>query len=144
MIVNGLHFPFQMVDKVIEKVEQSGRNLTALFLLAGNEVPEGYVFPSDIDAAKALNDEEDVREDTEDIMHDQLEYFKHVLSAKGIQGNAVILVDPSLEDIMEKINDAVIVYTSRDIEQHGLLTAADFKIPELREKLNCPLELVDH
>src|SRR5690606_41955314 len=59
LILNGIRFPFGLLNAAIDWCKQNGSALHAIFMKAEDEVGEGYVYPSDLEAAEDLNDTQD-------------------------------------------------------------------------------------
>ena len=142
VIVNGITFPFYLVDHAISWAKQEKASLHALFLTSGKEVQEGYAFPSDINLAETLTDRHDVAKDNNAILHDQMRLFTDMAKTEGITGSTELLNHPTLEQVLEKINQAPLLFIAPGYGDTAQLAITRFRLQELIDQALCPVEII--
>jgi hypothetical protein len=142
VIINGIKFPFSLTDHAIAWAKKESAKLNALFLTSGEEMPESYIFPSDIDLAENITDIKDAEEDSLKIMHSQMHLFKNMLKAEGISGFAESMNDASLEQVLDKVKTADLLFIAPDYGESDLVAITDFSMQDLADKAPCAVELV--
>lgn len=143
VIVNGINFPYFLGDHAIAWAKREGARLHALFLTSDKEVPEGYIFPSDIDLAETRKDIEDTQKDSATIIHDLMNMLNNLAKAEGVACDAELLNDPTLEQVLEKTKQAAMLFVAPGYGDIAQLAITRFGLPELIEKANCPVEVVN-
>lgn len=133
VIFNGLSFPHHVADYALSKCKEKGMSLYALFL-AGREIEEGYIFPSDLDAAQNITDKEDAEKDDFRVIRSQMRLVEDMAKGEGVICRTELLRDPSLEDVIQKARDAQLVFVDPNFRDTGLMTA-NFKMQELVDNL---------
>jgi hypothetical protein len=142
VIINGIKFPYFLVEHAIEWAKREGGSLHALFITAGEEVNEGYAFPSDMDMAETLETKEDVQKNSEVIIRDLVHLFNDMINAAGISGQSELLKDPPLSAVLEKAKQAAILFVAPGFDDIALLAVTTFKMQELIHHSPCPVEKV--
>jgi hypothetical protein len=141
VIFSGLSFSYTALDLAIAWAKEHKSDLQVLFL---NEEPveEGYVFPSDIDAAEALTNEADAKQDDNQLIQGKIRLIKDKADAAGINYTTQIMTEPSTNGILALATDVDKMFV--DVGTEDRKEAADrlFKPEELVEKAACPVELV--
>jgi hypothetical protein len=140
VIFSGLNFSYTALDRAIDWAKTHHTDLGVLFLQE-EPVEEGYVFPSDIDAAESLMGEADARQDDDQLIQGKIKLIKDKALNAGIRHTVKISDDPSIESILS-IRDPNKIYV--DVGTMMREEAADrlFNADELIEKAACPVELV--
>lgn len=141
-IVNGIEFPFVLADHAIAWAKQEGGDLHVLFLVSGEEMPEGYAFPSDIDLAETLNDKEDAEADSLKIIHSQMKLFRKMVETENIACKVELLIDPAVEQVVEKAKKATLLFVAPEYGEVALQAVTDFSMQELIDKSPCPVKVV--
>ncbi len=142
VIFNGISFPYYLVDHALAWAKKNDAGLHALFIKAENEVEEGYVFPSDLDAAEALSDSEDAEEGDEHVIASQIKLLGDMAKTEDIPFTSELLTDPSLEDILAIARGQDLLFIDHNFNELGILTATEFSLKELIKKTPCPVEVV--
>lgn len=106
VLFNGIRFPFDLMDKSIQWANENQATLTAIFLHSAAQDDEGYGFPSDIDAAKDLKDEEDARESNEKLLRRYIKLLRDGAAAKKVQLTIISKEDNSKDEIIDLIKNA--------------------------------------
>lgn len=142
VIINGIRFPYFLVDQAIAWAKKEQATLNALFLLSGEEMPEGYAFPSDIDLAETYRNKEDTEKDSAQILLDQMKLYRDMIKTEGIPGNAEALTDPALEQMLQKVEKADLLFVAPEYGDIEQLAIARSTMEDLIEKAACPVEVV--
>ena len=142
VIINGIRFPHFLVDRAIAWAKKEGAQLHALFLTSGEEMPEEYAFPSDIDLAENLTDTDDSEKDSAKILRGEVKLFQDMLKADGVPGSADLMNNASLEQVLEKINPADLLFVAPDYGEISLQAVTRFKLQELIDKASMEVEAV--
>lgn len=143
VVIDGIKFPYFLVDKAIEWARQEGGKLNGLFLMSGTEVPEGYVFPSDIDLAEEITDANDTRNNSTVLFDDFMRLFESSCLAKGVSCHSELMIAPSLKEVVEKTKQATILMLSPQYGDPSLLGITGFNLQELADQSFCPVEIVN-
>ena len=141
IIFSGLSFSYSALDRAIAWAKEHGSDLRVLFLKE-EPVEEGYVFPSDIDAAEQLTDEADARQDDDQLIQGKIRLIKDKADAAGISYTTEVNTDPSTDAVLAFTENADKIFV--DVGTDERKEAADrlFKPEELVKKAACPVELV--
>lgn len=142
VIVNGIKFPYFLVDQAIAWAKQEDAALHALFLTSGKEVPEEYAFPSDIDLAETLKNTEDTEKASARIIRDQMVLFKGMAKTEAVTADAELLNDPTLEQVLEKTKQAELLFVAPGYGDTAQLAITRFSVEELIDQAYCEAEIV--
>jgi len=142
IIFNGIRFPFYMVDHVMAWAKKNSAQLHALFIKAKHREKEGYVFPSDLDAAENLTGNEDLEQGDVAVIHNQMKLLKDVARSENISLESNLLTDPSLDDILEIAKKSDILFIDADDDGSGILSVTGFTMKQLIKKSPCPVEAI--
>lgn len=141
-IINGIKFPYFLTDRAIAWAKKEGAQLHALFLTSGEEMPEEYAFPSDIDLAENMANTEDSEKDSAKILRSQVKLFKDMLKTEGISGLAEYMNDASLEQVLDKVKSAEKLFIAPDYGEISLQAITRFRLQELVDKAQARVEVV--
>lgn len=141
VIFSGLNFSYTALERAIAWAREHGSSLLALFLRE-EPVEEGYIFPSDIDAAKALTDEADARRDDIQLVQGKIQLIKSMAAAAGIQYTPKVSNDSSIPGILALAENADKIFVDVGVEERKEAADRLFNPEELVEKAACPVELV--
>jgi hypothetical protein len=142
VIINGIKFPYFLTDRAIAWAKQEQAQLNALFLISGEEMPEEYAFPSDIDQAENLKDVKDAEKASGNILQSQLRLFDTMLKADGLTGKGEVLQAPTLEQVLQKAANADLLFVAPDYGETAQQAVTGFKLQELTDKAACQVEVV--
>lgn len=142
-IINGIQFPHFLIDRAIARAKKEEAPLHALFLTSGEEMPEEYAFPSDIDLAENITDTEDTEKDSIKILRSQMKLFKDMLKAADISGFAEHMNDASLEQVLDKVKSADLLFIAPDQGDISLQAITRFNLQDLVDKAQAKVEVVD-
>lgn len=141
VIFNGIKFPFYLAEQAIAWAKDNTADLQALFLV-GKEPGEGYVFPSDLDAAEKLADRNEAREKNIEIIRDQVKLLEDMARTKNVTCRSELLMNPSLKDVVNKAGHVERIFVDADYDNTGLLSVTHFSLDHLLGKASCPVETV--
>lgn len=141
VIFSGLSFSYSALDLAIAWAKEHQSDLRVLFLKE-EPVEEGYVFPSDIDAAEELTDEADARQDDDQLIQGKIRLIKDKADAAGINYTTEINTDPSTDAILALAKSANKIFVDVGTEERKEAADRLFKPEELVKKAACPVELV--
>ena len=143
VIVNGINLPYFLCDHAIAWAKREGARLQALFLISGKEVSENYIFPSDIDLAETLKNIGDTQKASATIIDDEMKLLNDMAKTEGVDCDAELLNDPTMEQVLEKTKQAAMMFVAPGYGDTAQLAITRFGLPELIEKANCPVEVVN-
>lgn len=141
VIFSGQVFSYNVLDRAIDWAQEHEAILRVLFLKE-EPVKEGYLYPSDIDAAEALTDEADVRQDDEQILQGKIKLVKDTAAAAGIDCTIQVGTDHSADAILATAENVDIIFVDMGTERGEEAAGQPFKVSELIEKAACPVELI--
>ena len=141
IIFGGISFPYRLIDRAVAWSKASDAMLHSLFIV-GKETEEGYPFPSDLDAAENLTNKENVIQIDVEIIKSQMKFMNDAGRAGSISTKSDVLVDPSLEAVMEKVRGAKMLFISANYEEIASLSDLSFEIKDLIDQAPCPVEKV--
>ena len=139
-IFNGLDFSHHLAESAIAKAKSANTGLLALFL-AGHEKEEGYPFPNDLDEAQDMTDKKDAEKDDMRVIRSQMKLMDDMARAEKVNCNTELMVDPSLEDVLGKINAASLVLVNAT-EDGGVDAVTSFRMKDLIHQSQAPVEEV--
>jgi hypothetical protein len=143
ILVNGLDMPYHVVDRAIAIAKEKKSRLLAIFLEGKRERREGYVFPSDLDAAeKGITEAETLVEDKEIISHNS-DVIARMAEFDGIQLESKIIENPKLEELIQIFEGADLIVADRDFDSELLLDAHKITLKRIVENSQAPVELVE-
>lgn len=142
VIFNGIRFPFYVVDHAIAWAKKNSASIQALFLKSEDEVKEGYVFPSDLDAAENLSDAEDTEKGNIHVIQSQMKTLKDMAATENITTDTELLTEPPLEEILATAKNCSILFIDADYNETTTLAVTNFDLDDLIDKSPCPVEPV--
>jgi hypothetical protein len=142
VIFNGVRFPFYLVDHVIAWAKTNNGSIHALFIKAKHREKEGYVFPSDLDAAEDLTGSEDIEHSDVLVIRSQMKVLEDMAKTKNIPFKSELLTDPILEDVLGMAKESDILFIDADYNETGILSVTSFNMKDLVKKSPCPVETI--
>ncbi|MFI5129351.1 MAG: hypothetical protein ACHQFX_05140 [Chitinophagales bacterium] len=142
VIFNGIRFSYDLAVHVIVWAKKNGGIIHALFVKAKHRENEGYVFPSDIDAAEDLAGTGDIEHRDVLVIRSQIKLFEDMAKTENIPLNSELLTDPSLRDIVAITKGPDILFIDADDTDFGILSVTSFTMKELIKKSLCPVEII--
>lgn len=142
VVINGLKFPYFLVDHAVAWAKREAAGLQGLFMSSGDEMPEEYAFPSDIDLAETLKDTADTEAASAKILFDQMKLFNQIIRTEGIVGGAEFMNDPELKQVLEKAKEADCLFIAPGYGEPEQLAVTRFKEKQLIDQCPCPVEVV--
>jgi hypothetical protein len=142
VIFNGIRFPYYLVDHVIAWAKMNSGSIHALFIKAKHREKEGYVFPSDLDAAEDLTGTEDIEHGDVLVIRSQIKLLEDMAKTENIPFKSELLTDPLLENILDKAKTSGILFIDADYDEPGILSVTSFSLGKLVKKSSCPVEAI--
>ena len=142
VVINGLKFPYFLIDHAVAWAKKEGAGLQALFLSSGEEMPEAYAFVSDIDLAENLKHVDDTEAASAKIFLSQMKLFNHTIKAGGIAGGAKLITDPALKQVLEKAKEADCLFIAPGYGEPEQLAVTRFTEKELIDQCPCAVDAV--
>ena len=105
-------------------------------------MPEGYAWPSDIDSAETVTDISDTEKSSLTIIRDEMNLFRNMLKGENIEGDVEYMVDPTLEQVLEKAKTANIMFMAPGYGETAQLAITDFSLQDLASQSPCPVEAI--
>ena len=133
VIFNGIKVPDHLVNAAISKAKEHGTALLALFL-AGEKRDEGYIFPSDLDAAQDDTDADDAERADMRVIRSKMKVLEGTAKFEGVHCTTELLFEPGLEQVTARIGAAQLVLVDANYET-DLNTITSFDIEDLLERL---------
>lgn len=139
LLFNGIGFSFPVVEQAFSWAKQNNGSLVALFLKARHETKEGYIFPSDLDAAQDLQKNEDAEAANMNVLYNNITMLEHKAGNEGIDVTTQVLSDPSNEQILQPLSGCECVFIDDSFGQPGILRVEDIHLEKLLEKIQLPI-----
>jgi len=117
VLFNGIRFPFAVIDRSFDWAKKEKGILLAVFLLSKDADPEGYIFPSDIDAAEDLSDDADSASGNEKVVESNIQMLKNRASADQINFKSIVLHDPSEQLLSDTLQDSNYIFVTEDVNE---------------------------
>jgi len=141
VLFHGDVFPYHVLDKAIAWAQQEGASLQVLFL-EERPVKEGYVFPSDIDAAETLADTGDVEAINEKILQRKIKRVKDNTAEAGVACSIAISKDVSADTVLAAAADATVIFSDGDQVDEASGKAFPFSLKGFPDETPVPVQLI--
>jgi hypothetical protein len=135
VIFNGIRFSHDLVEKAITWAKQNSGSIKVLFL-ASRETEDQYAFPSDLDAAQNATDKGDAEQSDMRVIESEIQLIENMSRTEDVDCATEIMVEPELDDVVEKAKGAAAVYV--DVREEGegsLMEVRKFTMRELVERV---------
>lgn len=139
LLFNGIGFSFQLVEHALSWAKQNNGSLVAIFLKAKHVSREGYIFPSDLDAAQNLQKNEDADAASTNVIYSNITTLEHSASSEHINLTTQLLSDPSDEQILKQIAGCECLFMDDKFDQPGILRVEGTHLEKLLEKIQVPI-----
>lgn len=144
VLLNGIRFPFPVVEAAIQWAKENQANLHAYFIKSADIADEGYVFPSDLDEAEDLKDEQDSESNHVRVIYRNARLIKSMSSTDKVDCETTILTEPHLKEIEESLQKSAVIFIDEEFDQKGALTSNIFDREKLEEKFPDRIKAVQH
>lgn len=141
MVFNGIHFEQAVAKKAFAYAQQSQSPVIALFVKATREKPEGYGFPSDLDAAETLATNTEADQDDKKIIESNIRMLEHEAVIQKIALQCQLLENPSEEQFNAVVRDCAILFIQGH-DEHGSETLAGIDVKKMIQSVSVPVEIV--
>jgi hypothetical protein len=139
LLFNGIDFSFATADRAFNWARQNNGSLVALFLRAKHETREGYIFPSDLDAAQNLQKNEDAEAANMNVVYSNITMLEHSAANEHIQLTTQLLSDPSGDQILQQLSGCQCVFIDDQFDQPGILRVEGIHLEKLLKKIQLPI-----
>jgi hypothetical protein len=139
LLFNGIGFSFPLVERAFNWAKQNNGSLAALFLKAKHEIREGYVFPSDLDAAQDLQKNEDAEAANMKVIYSNITMLQHSAGSEGIDLTTQVLNDPSHDELLQSLTGCERVFVDDKFNEPGILRVEDIHLEKLLKKIQLPV-----
>jgi hypothetical protein len=141
LVFSGVSFSHTVLDKGIAWAKEHQAHLVALFLQE-DPVDEGYGFPSDIDSAENLNNEEDAHEDDITLLQGKIKMIQKRADEAQVDRTIRVSADFSEESMLATADDIALVLVDAGTAEEPADNELPFSPAKLTEKATCPVELI--
>jgi hypothetical protein len=142
LLFNGIGFSFPLIDRAFGWAKQSDRSLVALFLKSKSETPEGYIFPSDLDAAENLSSKEDAGAANNLIINSNIRMLENRAESEDIDLASSLLSDPSEADLLQQFSGCELIFIDEKIDQAGIFTVESIDLKKFLKNTSLTTEIV--
>jgi len=142
LFFNGIGFSFPLVDHALSWAKQNNGSLVALFLRAKHTIREGYIFPSDLDAAQNLRKNEDAETANMNVIYSNITMLEHSAGSEHIDLTTQLLIDPPGEQVLQQLSGCERLFIDDRIEQPGILRVESIDLKKLLKKVQVPIVIV--
>jgi hypothetical protein len=122
IIFNGIQYPFPVVEAAISWAQQSNTKLMALFVRAKDAPAEGYLFPSDLDAAENVNTKDDASAGYEAVLDSNIRMLENEARRHEVPLEISTLTEPSDDDMVNELSGASMIFAPDNLERQGILS----------------------
>ncbi len=140
LLFNGIQYSFPATEKAIAWAQRSHGSLLALFLRAKQEPKEGYIFPSDLDAAEEFNTTDEARASHTAIINSNIRLLRNEAVRQKVEIEIVVMEQPSKEELLDKMKGMEMVFISSTIIETGILTVDSINLEKFLSDLPVPVE----
>ena len=139
LLFNGIGFSFPVMERAFSWAKQNNGSLLALFLKAKHETREGYIFPSDLDAAQNIQKNADAEAANINVINSNITMLQHSAGSEAIDVTTQLLSDPSGEQITQLLSGCECVFIDDKFDQPGILRVEDIHLEKLLKKIQLPI-----
>jgi hypothetical protein len=142
LLFNGIKLPFALTDRAFSWARQSKAEVVAVFLRAKNDSAEGYVFPSDLDAAENLTTTDEAGASHEQLIDSNVRIIENQAARENIVLHSTILEDPEAGQLDELAAGSSRIFVHESITKPATLTTAQVDLEKWLKKVTVPVEIV--
>lgn len=122
VLFNGIQYPFPVAEAAVSWARQGKGLLVALFIRAAEAPKEGYVFPSDLDAAEKANTTDDASASHEAVVESNIRLLTNEARRHDIVLETKVLIEPADDELLNLLSDAEMIFASDSIAEQKILT----------------------
>ena len=143
LLFPGEFLPYHVVDYALSWAKENEGSLKVIFILPKGLPEEGYPFPNDLDQAELLKNTFDSEQGIKQILQDEIRFIEKRANGSHIPIESEIMLSPSIDDVMDVVNDAEVVFIDKNLDdQSELVQELPFSVEELKERTMRPLYYV--
>src|SRR5215212_9645629 len=141
ILINGVSLPYQVLDKGIDHVKETGSSIKAVIIYQNNDDDERYIFPSDIELSKNKFSESDAEKSLLDLItHNQL-FINTYYKKHNVVIDTVVLQNPSMKDINLQLSNTDKIFMDPETFRHPEEPAyVNFTYDEFVQKFSPKIE----
>jgi hypothetical protein len=143
LLFNGIQLSFKVVDQAIRWAKQNNGSLVAVFLQAKKEPKEGYIIPSDLNAAENITTDAEAEAGHHAIVENNIVLLKHQASATDIEICTTIMANPSEEKLQEELGGCERLFAGKGIATEGILSVDSINLDKWLADSTIPVEMID-
>lgn len=133
LLFNGINYPHPAVDDAINWAKKHKGSIIAIFLITSKQDTEGYAWPSDLDEAENVSTNKDSYLSSIRIIESNMEMLKHHMASEAIDGDIVLLADPTEKELLSECRGAGIIFASTRISEPEILTQNSINLKKFLE-----------
>lgn len=142
ILFNGIRFPFPVAEKAIAWAKQNKADILGIFIRSADEVKEGYVFPSDLDAAEDLADEQDTENANVVVIQKNISILKTMADSDDVPCTTQVIIDPGKEELRELMTNRDRVFADDQLETPGVMKSTHIDLKDLIKKTDIEVDIV--
>jgi hypothetical protein len=140
ILLNGIQFHHKAADDAINWASQSEAGLTAIIIRSGSQQKEGYIHD---EPAKPGNGQErsgdEISWQYRELIQAQIQMLEHATESKGIQFRVEEMVEPTVEQVLEKTKNCTKIYADREWDSNSILFFRRFSLEDFKKRSNVPV-----
>lgn len=141
ILINGVSLPYHVLDKGIQQAK-TGHPMRAVFIYNNEEESEIYIVPADTQLTRAEFTDANARIHLTTLVHHNLDFAKGYFQNKNVDVETVLLPNPTMEEIVDALQDAEKVFIDPDTFNHPEEPAyVSITYEQFDERLSSKLEL---
>jgi hypothetical protein len=109
-LINGAGIPYHVVDAAIGWAKENNGDLLGVFVFSDQRRAESYGFPSDIEKAETLVEEEDAESDLHKLVSHNRQYAEKTAAGEGVSIQTVSLKDPDSDTLMTELTKGEVLF----------------------------------
>ncbi|KIC94609.1 hypothetical protein [Flavihumibacter solisilvae] len=133
LLFNGINYPHPAVDDALSWAKKHHGSIIAIFLITRKQETEGYIWPSDLDEAENMSSNRDSYFSSIRIIESNMQMLKHHMDLESIDGDLVLLADPTEEELRNECRDADMIFASAKISEPDILTQDSINLKKFLE-----------
>lgn len=142
ILFNGIKLPFPLIERAFGWASQSKGEILAIFLRAKKDAAEGYIFPSDLDAAENLTSTEEAGASHELLIDSNIKIVTNQGARESIDLKTTVLVDPTEEQLQQLTAGSTRIFVHESIGKPATLTTDHINLDKWLKKSTIPVEIV--
>lgn len=122
IIFNGIQYSFPVAEAAISWARRGKATLVALFVRAKDAPAEGYLFPSDLDAAENVNTKDEASASYEAVLNSNISMLENEAKRHEVMVEVKTLTEPTDDDMLKELADTSMIFAPDNLERQGILS----------------------